>query len=237
MIYDLVVWILDQNNDAKKWHAMTSERLKQRVLPQIENSSALWSPHSATPCLLDKKIKILAVLLILSTGSMWWFSQTTVSPSLKSPAEIADLEEGSFISAHCDMEGYNMTFGEFMAQVNEITPADRGYFCKGIRSRDCGCIEPTRAQPGFSKKWFRAFDWLKEHAAGAPTPLQVAFLGDSIFDRLNGRLALQEDESMADVYEVFKELFTTDGGGQINGVSLGLAGDLVSTKHYFTLCR
>jgi hypothetical protein len=77
------------------------------------------------------------------------------------------------------------------------------------------------------RHWLKTSHENKDKAAETED-LDVVFYGDSItegwmgtsFGFPNGRKEKNE--------EVFKSLFTLDGGGKHNGVTLGISGDLVS---------
>jgi hypothetical protein len=112
----------------------------------------------------------------------------------------------------------------------------------------CACHNPTDPIPMNQRSWNSKFEESKQRATNAsrqfPAPhdndnddddgeqqqmLDVVLIGDSIMEHWNdiGRSKLKENA------QVFQELFTTKGGGKINGVSLGVGGERVSTFFFF----
>ena len=96
----------------------------------------------------------------------------------------------------------------------------------------CKCNNPLIAAPyegSASHKMF-AFGVTKEMAKNASSleVLDVVFLGDSITECWNG-LHFGRPESFCDASNVFNSVLTRAGGGAIDAVALGIAGDRVST--------
>lgn len=57
----------------------------------------------------------------------------------------------------------------------------------------------------------------------------LVLYGDSIIERMEGRIFGKVDPHLHDQSEITKSLLTKAGGGQINALPLGVAGDEVST--------
>jgi hypothetical protein len=214
-----------------------------------EEAVALLLSQSLSSFQWNNKMLSPAIVLVLAVWCLLYL--LFLSPLFRITASVRDPHSDddagvSPVLAHCAVRNDNTTFDEFMTQMRGIVLTDdtngdtnyypNDYFCKGVRmghNRQCRCTQPTQALPGSFPAWFESFDWLKQLAATASDdlqPLHVALLGDSIFDRLNGKLGGKVNPGMVDVHKVFHELFTIQGGGQINGISLGLAGDVVRTR-------
>jgi hypothetical protein len=72
-----------------------------------------------------------------------------------------------------------------------------------------------------------------ELAAHATNPLDVVLLGDSITEHWMGtRLGVPAPKRLENA-EAFHDLFTKKGGGRVDGLALGIAGDRVSQHKTF----
>lgn len=66
--------------------------------------------------------------------------------------------------------------------------------------------------------------------------LDVVFLGDAAIEEWNGRWLGSEKEELNGIKKNFKSTFSVAGGGEVNGLALGVAGDTVSVwrvNHWF----
>jgi hypothetical protein len=73
-----------------------------------------------------------------------------------------------------------------------------------------------------------------ELAAHATKPLDVVLLGDSITEHWLGTEMGVPVAKRRENAKVFHDLFTKDGGGRVEGLSLGISGDRVS-QHYVSV--
>ena len=76
--------------------------------------------------------------------------------------------------------------------------------------------------------------WIKTHKMNmaqidkvvqAQKVIDVAFLGDSITEEWNGRWVGKNNPSLTPIKKTFDKYFTREGGGDYEGVALGIAGD------------
>lgn len=102
-------------------------------------------------------------------------------------------------------------------------------FCFPGMEKNCDCPNPMEPKDRQGRRhWLKTSHENKDKAAETED-LDVVFYGDSItegwmgtsFGFPNGRKEKNE--------EVFKSLFTLDGGGKHNGVTLGISGDLTTS--------
>ena len=109
-----------------------------------------------------------------------------------------------------------------------------------VQAPQCDWLNPTLPKPrqgkttGEMDAWNKAFlrnqelvaDLVEHHQAA----LDVVLVGDSIVEHIQGKeetlTSLQRD------HEVFEKLFTKQGGGFIDGLPLGIAGDRCSNLLY-----
>mmetsp|Transcript_25031 Transcript_25031/g.35285 ORF Transcript_25031/g.35285 Transcript_25031/m.35285 type:complete len:396 (-) Transcript_25031:477-1664(-) len=90
----------------------------------------------------------------------------------------------------------------------------------------CNCKDPMKADSRISKShWAKAHHLNKEQAKGKGDSVDVLFLGDSIMEGWNGKSYGHSSPRSRDVPAIFKKLFTKDGGGQFEGLALGISGD------------
>jgi hypothetical protein len=66
------------------------------------------------------------------------------------------------------------------------------------------------------------------HTLDKGATLDLVMYGDSIVERLNGRLFGQQPDSIQDQAAITSEMLTKAGGGKIDALALGIAGDEVS---------
>ena len=124
------------------------------------------------------------------------------------------------------------------------------YFCdESVKPENCKCRQnPTEAylrmnnkDPQFEKAWNTTFNRNKKQAAvGAEKDDKdnnkihdVVLYGDSITEHWQGTSKTNADNSdWQDIHEVFKEKFTSAGGGRVEGLALGIGGDRCSQLLY-----
>ena len=95
----------------------------------------------------------------------------------------------------------------------------------------CPCQDPLipKHRKEEHKSWEEVHLANKAAAADArDQDLDVVFLGDSITEGWNGKVYGQYSPRLDGVNDVFKSLFSTEMGGEVDGIALGIAGDTVS---------
>ena len=97
----------------------------------------------------------------------------------------------------------------------------------------CRCLNPVvPVTPAWIDKWTNTTNQnidLVNKAIVRPIQLDVVFLGDSITEQWNGRDSGTPGEKYHNTSVVFDELFhKSQGGGSLEGLALGVAGDRVS---------
>jgi len=87
------------------------------------------------------------------------------------------------------------------------------------------------AMPREQKKgWVQAHKQNKLLINNQYNNVDVVLLGDQITEEWNGRWYGKPEQEMQKVKTWFDEKFSTTGGGDVNGVALGIAGDSVSRR-------
>jgi hypothetical protein len=67
--------------------------------------------------------------------------------------------------------------------------------------------------------------------------LDVVILGDATVEEWNGRWLGKENDKLSAIKGYFKKTFSVPGGGEVNGLALGIAGDTVSIFGVVSSCR
>ena len=95
---------------------------------------------------------------------------------------------------------------------------------------DCKCHNPFLIGYDDDEDWHQVFD-INLHALnetiGKGSPLDLVLYGDSIIERMNGRVFGKPLDTIQDQLAVTKEMFTKEGGGEIEALPLGIAGEEV----------
>lgn len=99
----------------------------------------------------------------------------------------------------------------------------------------CTCqspLEPLLRKKGkrFSKIWNSTFERNKALVSQFGEEHEVVLVGDSITEHWEGTEFGMPADAWQDVNTVFREEFTTFGGGRVDAVALGIAGDRVRSK-------
>jgi hypothetical protein len=96
---------------------------------------------------------------------------------------------------------------------------------------NCRCDDPTIGLSNEQTKgWTKAHKLNKKIVSDVAyaKDLDVVFLGDAAIEELNGRWLGSEKEELSGIKKNFQKTFTVAGGGEVNGLALGVAGDTVS---------
>ena len=138
----------------------------------------------------------------------------------------------------CDMEQFNETFEELKFRVEGSNQTDLCILKLTKQLHivgECHCSNPfigltmvnTKNYPRSGDRWSRAFDLEKERVEKASQlqNIEVAFLGDSITEHWLGTDLGNPTQKLENHSKVFNEMFTRDGGGAIDGIVLGIAGE------------
>ena len=98
---------------------------------------------------------------------------------------------------------------------------------------DCDCHNPFLPSYDEDKEgWHDVFDANLQNlnkTLEQGVQYDLVLYGDSIVERMTGKVFGQESPEMQEQAEVTHELFTKGGGGQINACPLGIAGDEVGS--------
>jgi len=88
-------------------------------------------------------------------------------------------------------------------------------------------VDPAPQSPDkvATKVWQAAFEKNTQLASSAPPDLDVVLLGDSITEHLAGTELGEPEEEWEQHSAVFDKLFTRKGGGEVEGMALGIGGD------------
>ncbi|CAB9519363.1 Lipolytic protein G-D-S-L family [Seminavis robusta] len=133
----------------------------------------------------------------------------------------------------CQVHTTQETFSEWMHNIRITNSTE---LCqKEIASSDCKCHNPFKVAQSDQKGWHKIFEsnlqalnetTLKEAS------LDLVLYGDSIIERMNGRVFGKPKDDLQDQFSVTKEYFTKEGGGKINALPLGIAGEQIHALMY-----
>jgi lysophospholipase L1-like esterase len=99
----------------------------------------------------------------------------------------------------------------------------------------CKCwnpLQPHRATGQYTDGWMKASGMNIALANNASRTLDVVFLGDSITEGWNGRWLGSHHKSFANNSRAFRRLFSREEGGQLDGLALGIANDVLVSLLY-----
>jgi lysophospholipase L1-like esterase len=84
----------------------------------------------------------------------------------------------------------------------------------------------------YTDGWIKASGMNIALANNASRPLDVVFLGDSITEGWNGRWLGNHHEKFANNTRAFRRFFSREEGGQLDGLALGIANDVMVSLLY-----
>lgn len=133
----------------------------------------------------------------------------------------------------CSVQNTGQPFSEWM---HFIRVANDTELCRPeVEEEDCKCHNPFSKGYDDDEDWHKVFD-INLHALnetiGKGSPLDLVLYGDSIIERMNGRVFGKLEDNIKDQLAVTKEMFTKEGGGQIEALPLGIAGEEIHTLMY-----
>ena len=107
------------------------------------------------------------------------------------------------------------------------------HWCLSGDDDHCTCNDPlVPLSRGDHKSWVQAFKANRKIVKtfqGDPTrmaKLDVAFVGESVIEEMDGRwMGLQRGSNLKNLETIFNSHFSRKGGGRVDGVALGIAGD------------
>jgi len=112
------------------------------------------------------------------------------------------------------------------------------HWCLQGDSQECSCEDPLTPSPGFDRKnWTETFKMNKRQIRKyeddlMAMELDVAFLGSSTVEEMDGRWVGKQSQDLQTIRRYFFTLFQKAthlqggaGGGRVEGVALGIAGD------------
>jgi hypothetical protein len=111
------------------------------------------------------------------------------------------------------------------------------HWCLKGDNDSCRCEDPLQPQArGEFKSWTKAHQanvGLVQGAVGSAKSIDIAFLGESVVEEMDGRwFGDSKNEKLGKLTKIFDQNFSKEKGGSIDGLALGIAGDTVS--HYCT---
>jgi hypothetical protein len=160
----------------------------------------------APKCCLTLALVLLIVPLYFLVASVW----------------LNPTEEFGYI-AH-DYSSIQSTFDLSIGKID--------HWCLHGGNDGCQCEDPTDPQPrGNQRTWtvahkanVKTVDKLVE----AGTAVDIAFLGESVIEEMNGRwLGNKTDVRLQKLGKLFEKNFHASAGADLEGVALGVAGDTV----------
>ena len=96
---------------------------------------------------------------------------------------------------------------------------------------DCRCDDPTMAMSNEQMKgWLKAHKYNKLLLDSSSNPrrnVDVVLVGDQVMEEWNARWYGTPNDEYKEVKTYFDKTFTRAGGGDIDGIALGVAGDSV----------
>jgi len=128
--------------------------------------------------------------------------------------------------------GYERHEHSSLESVAGISLAEVDTWCLLEEDRDCECINPLKPMDKSNEWWNEAKDFNLGLVQNATSDLDVVLLGDSIIEQWNGRNKGAQKDNLDEIKGVFNNLFRKDHGGMIDGLALGIAGDLTSNLLY-----
>lgn len=76
--------------------------------------------------------------------------------------------------------------------------------------------------------WIKAHSWNKDlFGSSSIQNWDVVLLGDGVVEEYQGRVLGTMDASLKNVKKYWDATFSTEGGGDVEGLALGIAGDSV----------
>lgn len=102
------------------------------------------------------------------------------------------------------------------------------HWCLNGDDSSCSCDDPLTPRSGIGKEWHEAHQLNIENINGFVSDTStndIVFLGDDITEEWSGKSMGVSQENLGKTLHVFQRLFTRDGGGPIDGLALGIAGD------------
>eukprot|EP00545_Synedropsis_sp_CCMP1620_P007328 CAMPEP_0119003062 /NCGR_PEP_ID=MMETSP1176-20130426/331_1 /TAXON_ID=265551 /ORGANISM="Synedropsis recta cf, Strain CCMP1620" /LENGTH=418 /DNA_ID=CAMNT_0006954621 /DNA_START=28 /DNA_END=1284 /DNA_ORIENTATION=- len=116
--------------------------------------------------------------------------------------------------------------------IYELKMQQIDHWCLSGDDDSCRCDDPTIAMSkGEVKGWTRAHKKNKELVSDydfMSSGVDVVMLGDQVTEEWNGRLFGSLADDYKGVNHFFKKTFTKSGGGNLDAVALGIAGDSIT---------
>jgi hypothetical protein len=94
----------------------------------------------------------------------------------------------------------------------------------------CACQSPLKPLRRNWKNWISTFERNKALVSQFGEEYEVVLVGDSITEHWEGTNFGTPADAWQEVNTVFREEFTTFGGGRVDAVALGIAGDQVRSE-------
>jgi hypothetical protein len=107
------------------------------------------------------------------------------------------------------------------------------HWCLKGDNDSCRCEDPLQPQArGEFRLWTKAHQAnveLVQGAVGSARSIDIAFLGGSVVEEMDGRwFGKSRNEKLSQLAQIFDQNFSKEKGGSIDGLALGIAGDTVS---------
>lgn len=232
-------------NDAPPSSASSSDDNPEQIMKPMSVSTDLDYGVSANSADSNRKAIYASLLSIAFLAIGWLLTDEYHAAVMKSQSSgggpsIGGLDthplgpSSSSSSTSHTCEEYNGTyFADLMKRVETSTQAD---LCgKEKNSRDCRCANPFVPIPQQAYAgWHAVVDMniaLLQDNYSSVQP-DVVLYGDSITEHLLGRSYGKVTPRYDGLVNVTESVLTKGGGGKINGLPMGIAGDFVSSVLY-----
>lgn len=140
----------------------------------------------------------------------------------------------------CILNDGEEPFSGFLYNIRHANATD---LCRpDISPTDCKCHNPFQVELDDEKEgWHEVFannlrtineTTTLHHQGESNQEYDLVLYGDSIIEQMNGMVFGKSVPALADQLDVTTELLTKEGGGNINALPLGIAGDEIHTLLY-----
>ena len=170
-----------------------------------------------------------------------------IAPDFKAPVVRNRLHHDySNISAHYDFQASQIDhWCLWVRMMNNKKPLFSCINCISVRGahnfaspylqggdHDCKCLDFTEPEPRhLVKGWLQMHEKNKKMVKNAPAKsFDVVFVGDEMVERMVGTNIGRPSSESRQIADMFNKTFTKEGGGEFDGLALGIAGDAVRVK-------
>lgn len=137
---------------------------------------------------------------------------------------------------HEETRDYNSGYGRHdfssLESVAGMSLTAVEHWCLLVDDHNCGCINPLKPLRKTEPWWNTAVNFNLELTENVTSDLDVVLLGDSIIEQLNGREMGVQKDALNGIKHEFNGLFRKENGGTVDGLALGIAGDITTNLLY-----